>query len=329
MATVRLFANLREAAGTGSIELDGTTVGEVLDDAARRFGDVFSAGLSSANVWVNGAPAERATPVAETDEIALIPPVSGGTTAMANSVVSPAVLVIVLGITLALANADAVQTLTFAAVGIVLAWLWDLNDTLRSAGYAVAGVPSLVAVTATGNGAYHWGAPGLAAGFALAVIAVLVWSLFDHRSRSIDSLAVEGVAALCGCAAVGALVMLRLDSEAAVNAFLVVIILGAAAAWAVERFFPDLQGVDPNLAGAVGALVGALAVGFVVDEFSPAVALVAAAAAIAGMFAGRSLLSLVRSGAVAHTTRSPGVLSSLDGATLAAAGFWLGMRLFG
>lgn len=329
MAMVRLFANLREAAGTGTADIAGSTVAEVLHNASERFGSDFAAGLEIANVWVNGDQADATTPVGSRDEIALIPPVSGGTTALTESRATPAVLVIVLALTLALANADSVQTLTFAAVGLALAWIWDIHDTLTASGGVIAAVPSMIAVTAAGNAAYHWGTIGLAGAFALTVVVVLTWNLFTEYTRSIEAMSTEAATALIGAGGVGALVMMRLESETMVNAFLVVIVLGVVAAWAVERFYPDLQGVDPNLAGAVGALLGAVIIGLIVDSMSPAAALVATAAAIAGMFGGRSLLSLVRTGVVSHTTRSPGMLSAIDGATLSAAGFWLGLLLFG
>ena len=37
--TIRLFASAREAAGTGRAQLDGSTVGEVLGEARRRYGE--------------------------------------------------------------------------------------------------------------------------------------------------------------------------------------------------------------------------------------------------------------------------------------------------
>ena len=58
MARLRLFANLREAAGTGQTEFDGATVGEVLDAAEAAFGKDFARGLTIAKVWVNGEPAQ-------------------------------------------------------------------------------------------------------------------------------------------------------------------------------------------------------------------------------------------------------------------------------
>jgi MoaD family protein len=78
MATLRLFASVREAAGTGRDTIDGSTVGAVLDAAADRYGADFAALLATSKIWVNGEPADRDTPVEPTDEVAVLPPVSGG-----------------------------------------------------------------------------------------------------------------------------------------------------------------------------------------------------------------------------------------------------------
>ncbi|MGY6502642.1 MAG: MoaD/ThiS family protein [Acidimicrobiales bacterium] len=78
MAVLRLFASAREAAGTSRAELDGATVGEVLDRARARFGPSFAAVLDTSQVWVNGDPCESTTPVGVADEVAILPPVSGG-----------------------------------------------------------------------------------------------------------------------------------------------------------------------------------------------------------------------------------------------------------
>jgi sulfur-carrier protein len=78
VARLRLFASAREAAGIGRDVVDGTTVGEVLAAAASRYGQAFSAVLPTCRVWVNGEPAERSTTVGATDEVAVLPPVSGG-----------------------------------------------------------------------------------------------------------------------------------------------------------------------------------------------------------------------------------------------------------
>jgi molybdopterin synthase sulfur carrier subunit len=78
VAVLRLFAAAREAAGTGRDDVPGASVGHVLDAAVRRYGAPFEAVLATCRVWVNGEPAERSDPVSDSDEVAVLPPVSGG-----------------------------------------------------------------------------------------------------------------------------------------------------------------------------------------------------------------------------------------------------------
>jgi len=78
MATLRLFASARDAAGTARDHVAGATVAAVLEQASARYGERFAAVLAKSRVWVNGEPADPATPVGEGDEVAVLPPVSGG-----------------------------------------------------------------------------------------------------------------------------------------------------------------------------------------------------------------------------------------------------------
>lgn len=78
MAVLRLFAAAREAAGTSVAELPGVTVGDVLSRAEELFGEPFSKVLASSKVWLNGRPAAGSEAVGEADEVAVLPPVSGG-----------------------------------------------------------------------------------------------------------------------------------------------------------------------------------------------------------------------------------------------------------
>ena len=78
MPVLRLFAAAREAAGTGRDRVPGDTVAEVLEHARARYGAAFATVLDTCRVWVDGEEAEDDTPVSETSEVAVLPPVSGG-----------------------------------------------------------------------------------------------------------------------------------------------------------------------------------------------------------------------------------------------------------
>jgi molybdopterin synthase catalytic subunit len=77
---IRLFAIQRELAGTRehTLELaDGATVGDAWDGLVAAF-PALAPGRASVRFARNGAYADAATPLSEGDEVAMIPPVSGG-----------------------------------------------------------------------------------------------------------------------------------------------------------------------------------------------------------------------------------------------------------
>jgi molybdopterin converting factor small subunit len=78
VAVVRLFASAREAAGTGRDVIDGACVEDVLRAAVVRYGHRFAGVLETCRIWVNGEEADLQTPVTDRDEVAVLPPVSGG-----------------------------------------------------------------------------------------------------------------------------------------------------------------------------------------------------------------------------------------------------------
>lgn len=78
MAVLRLFAGAREAAGTARDELPGHTVAEVIAAARARYGAPFGEVLEHCQIWCNGEPAQGEDPVGDADEVAVLPPVSGG-----------------------------------------------------------------------------------------------------------------------------------------------------------------------------------------------------------------------------------------------------------
>lgn len=80
---MRLFAAAREAAGRAADEFDAPDVATLLDQARTRYGEPFAAVLSGSRVWVNGdePPLGGATELRDGDEVAVLPPVSGGSAA--------------------------------------------------------------------------------------------------------------------------------------------------------------------------------------------------------------------------------------------------------
>jgi molybdopterin converting factor small subunit len=78
--TVLLFAGAREAAGTGRARAraDGRTVTELLDELVSAYGTELEAVLATCAIWVNGSPATGSTRLVHRDEVAVLPPVSGG-----------------------------------------------------------------------------------------------------------------------------------------------------------------------------------------------------------------------------------------------------------
>lgn len=83
MIRLRLFAQAREVAGTAVVELDADghpTLGAVLATARDRFGPELAGVLERSRCWINGEEpaAGSATALADGDEVAVLPPVSGG-----------------------------------------------------------------------------------------------------------------------------------------------------------------------------------------------------------------------------------------------------------
>lgn len=78
MAILRLFASAREAAGTGRDEVAAESVGELLAIASERYGNQFTDVLKTCRIWVNGESASADTVLTARDEVAVLPPVSGG-----------------------------------------------------------------------------------------------------------------------------------------------------------------------------------------------------------------------------------------------------------
>tara|TARA_B100000029_G_scaffold512994_1_gene611182 strand:+ start:266 stop:1762 length:1497 start_codon:yes stop_codon:yes gene_type:complete len=78
VANLRLFASIREIAGVSEKSFMGGTVKDIIAEAITDFGDDFASLVPTCRIWVNGNPASMEDTVTEGDEIALLPPVSGG-----------------------------------------------------------------------------------------------------------------------------------------------------------------------------------------------------------------------------------------------------------
>ncbi|NNN19568.1 MAG: MoaD/ThiS family protein [Acidimicrobiaceae bacterium] len=78
MVTVKFFAGAREAAGESSTQVEADSVQAAIDAVIVAHGDVLARMISISKIWLNGEPAEPAAPVSSGDEIAVLPPVSGG-----------------------------------------------------------------------------------------------------------------------------------------------------------------------------------------------------------------------------------------------------------
>lgn len=76
--TVLFFAAARQAAGVAKQTVEAATLAEALETVRGAHGDAFAAVLDGCRVWVNGEPSQDLAPLSDGDEIAVLPPVSGG-----------------------------------------------------------------------------------------------------------------------------------------------------------------------------------------------------------------------------------------------------------
>lgn len=76
--TVLFFAQARDVTGARSVEVSPASLGEILDELTVRYGQPFAEVLRYSKIWINGEPAERLDAVTANDEVAVLPPVSGG-----------------------------------------------------------------------------------------------------------------------------------------------------------------------------------------------------------------------------------------------------------
>jgi len=79
--TVLFFAGARSAAGAASTVLRaavGTTLPQLAEMLVERYGSGFADVLETSALWVNGEPPRPGQTLRSGDEVAVLPPVSGG-----------------------------------------------------------------------------------------------------------------------------------------------------------------------------------------------------------------------------------------------------------
>lgn len=319
MARLRLFANLRELAGTASTEIEGSTVAEVLESATTRFGGDFGRALLTAQVWVDGDRVGHDAPVAAGSEVAVIPPVSGGAFVVRSPIGIEGAFVLLTFVLLFVGNALSLEWFTVIAVFIGSVWVMDLTGATDRRSLPLANAAILLSVGGGALAAFRFGPYGMAAAAIGAVLLVLVASVFRPLLRPIDSFAAGATVALVAAAGSSALVLLRLRSRDETLIFLFVLTVAVVVSWFSDR--SEMPILDPMVALIVGAVLAG-AVGGALWAPDLLVAIGAAVAAAIALVAGRNLGTLLRAGGFFVQGPIPGSLSYFDGSLLAAAAFW-------
>lgn len=326
--TVRLFAALRDAAGTAEVEVAPGTVPTIVEDLSGRFGEPFASRVVLASGMLDGRRVALDEPidVADGAELALLPPFSGGAAVgarqrrshlllLGGSVLVPVVLVLgVLGPRWAFA-------LAVLVVGAGTAF--DLHTALGATGVR----PVLPATLVLGVGpplvATIVAAPDLDAVGGLLAVAVMLSFLLAYASpRRHETAAIVGATMAAGLlVAVGttSLVLLfdTLAQVALIGALLVIAVTDAATVLAGAR--GGAAGSRRQALVAVGVAAVAAGVLYVVRPDGadpPALALGAGIAAVVGALLGARLHRALR-GEVGDGTRQRG--GDRDGAAPTAA----------
>lgn len=321
MAKLRLFANLREIAGMGRLEIPADTVGGVIDAATEQFGPDFERGVETSRIWVNGEEAAPSDFVQANDEVVLLPPVSGGSQPAS---VAPADLmgflpVVVVAVAI-LANLQNQEIWAAALVAIAAVWALDLNTSFTARGKVFAPLAVVTTAAAGALAAHILGGTGYGLTVALAVAIVLGWAVAFPDYRQVEVYAPTLLAGLLAGLATASMILSRSGSspdEKAVDVFLVAVIAGVVLGSVVSRM-PAMPFLDPFSTTAIVAVLASVAAAAVWDLDVVGYLLVGLGVAVA-LVAGTGLSSMFRTGTVTLTQRPPGVLASLDGVVLAAA----------
>ncbi len=332
MATLRLFAGLRDHAGTARIELEGSTVDEVVGAAIDHFGPGFAASVPRARVWLNGEEAGGSEAVQASDEIALIPPVSGGAAPTPPTTVSTSVIVGASVVIAVVATHLFGSTAWFAAVavGIVSMWVADVATVIGVRGRDLPIPPVLATMVAAVVATHLLGTAGLALTVVAAVVFPMAWAVASESSRMIQILAPTSLVAVLSGLATASVLLTEFQEgsqvpERSVSVLLLILIIGSVVG-AVMSQLPNLPFGDPFTAVALAAVLVATVAAAIWDLELSTFLLIGVASAV-GFIAGRAFGAVLRTRSTSLVERSPGLLTAIDGAVLTAALYFPLLRL--
>jgi len=329
MAQLRLFANLREIAGTSRLEVPAATVGQAIDIVNERFGPDFEKGVETSRIWVNGREAALADFVGDADEVVILPPVSGGSQPAAFAPADlAAFLPMVVAVVAVLSNLQGQPIWAAALVAITAIWATDLNTAFAVRGRVFAPLAIVTVAAASTLAAHILGPTGYGLALAISVAVVLGWAVAFPQYRQVEVFAPTLLVGLIAGLGAASMVLSRSSftpDPHAVDVFLVATIAGVALGAVVGRLpaLPFLDRFSTTAVTSVLAAIGAAAlwdldvIGYLLVGLGISVALVA----------GQGLSSMLRTGGVALTERPPGLLPALDGIVLAAAIYFPLIRL--
>ena len=322
MAKLRLFANLREIAGSARVEVGSGTVGGVIDEASERYGSDFRRTVETSRVWVNGETASYDDPVGDSDEVVILPPVSGGDRSMTAPATLDFMAFFPLGVLIlaVVANLQGQEIWAAVLVAIVAVWAVDLGSVLASRGRVFAPLAVVVTSAVSAMAAHVMGGSGYALALVVAVVVALGWAVAFPAYREVDVFSPNLLVALFAGLGTASLLLTRSahsPDPRGVDVFLAAVIAGIVLGSIVERM-PTLPLVDPFSVTAIGAVLGAVGAAVLWDLDVVGYLLIGLGIAVA-LVAGRGFSSMLRTGRVALTERPPGWLISVDGVALAAA----------
>jgi molybdopterin converting factor small subunit len=319
---LRLFAGLKDSAGTSRADVEGSTVGEVIDAAVVRFGPAFAAGLERSRIWVNGEEADRGDPVQAGDEIALLPPVSGGAGTVTAGVQPGALVLAFFGVVLVAAHVYGSDAWFAAAVaGVVAIWSIDIAFVMAGRGDEMPVIPIFVTILTAVVSTGKLGNAGLAITAAVAVVAPMAWGVAAETARTLQIIAPAAVVSLLAGTAVASMLLVTIqDSQAlpehSVAMFLVVAIAATLVTGLTERL-QNLPLGDPFTAPSLITIAVVLVMS-AVWKLPLATFLFVSILLAIGLIAGRAFGSVLRTRSTSLIDRPPGLVWAMDGAVVAA-----------